>query len=281
MDMKILGLVDGDTSSAYIVMRDIARYSRNNIDVQSWVPNLDMSGYDLVYIHSGILLSEFNPSVVEAVMNLEVPVMAGLRGMLNWKRWVNTDGLTYRPFVDKISAILCSNRSFLNVSKRISSTPAYLAPSCIDPTLFVPTPAPLNFTVGFVGHRDHGSKGYAKFKTLPWVQSVADGSIPHSEMPQFYNGVSVYCCTSNEEGAPVPPKEAASCGRPVCSFSVGDIQDWLPKKLIASDITDMSRIIRELQYRDAWRAAALACFEAVEPYYAQVVAKTYDTIFES
>lgn len=283
--MRVLCITDGEDSSATIVMRDYAKKSRHFIDVRPWNNDVGLralsTDYDLVYLHSGILLSPMNTIIVDTLTQSSTPWMAGLRGMLNYKRWLVNSRSGFHPWVGKLRGILCSNLWFLARCREMSKVPSILAPSCVDPDLFQPLAPPMDFSIGFVGHPNHGAKGYEYFNQLSFPKKIADGSIAHSDMPNFYKGISVYCCTSVEEGAPVPPKEAASSARPVVSFDVGDIRDWLPERLIVRNIPEMEKAVHRLRQNAEWHRAANECWEAVEPYYSVNIARVYDSAFES
>ncbi|MEZ5363373.1 MAG: glycosyltransferase [Bryobacterales bacterium] len=47
-----------------------------------------------------------------------------------------------------------------------------------------------------------------------------------SDMARFYNSLDMFVISSDSEAAPFVALEAASCGVPVVSTSVGDVPDW-------------------------------------------------------
>lgn len=57
--------------------------------------------------------------------------------------------------------------------------------------------------------------------------SSQQGPFSPSEMPGFYHGIDYYLCTSWHEGTPNPALEAASCGVPVVSTSVGNMPELI------------------------------------------------------
>ena len=54
--------------------------------------------------------------------------------------------------------------------------------------------------------------------------------IPHNEMPEYYNKIDIYICTSEIEGTPNPVLEAMACGVPVISTNVGVVKDLFGKQ---------------------------------------------------
>jgi glycosyltransferase involved in cell wall biosynthesis len=59
---------------------------------------------------------------------------------------------------------------------------------------------------------------------FPVVSCFADRQerfIPHSEMPDYYEKIDLYVCTSKIEGTPNPILESMACGIPIVSTDVG------------------------------------------------------------
>ncbi|MDD4376365.1 MAG: glycosyltransferase family 4 protein [Clostridia bacterium] len=54
--------------------------------------------------------------------------------------------------------------------------------------------------------------------------------IPHDKMPDYYNKIDLYICTSEIEGTPNPVLEAMACGVPVISTNVGVVRDVFGEK---------------------------------------------------
>ena len=54
------------------------------------------------------------------------------------------------------------------------------------------------------------------------------GMVDYDHMPDFYNTLSLFVCTSTIEGIPAPPLEALACGVPVVVPSGVGIMDELP-----------------------------------------------------
>jgi len=65
------------------------------------------------------------------------------------------------------------------------------------------------------------------------VLEIADRNIkmiPHQEMPDYYNSIDIYVCTSRTEGTPNPVLEAMACGVPIISTDVGIVPEIFGKK---------------------------------------------------
>lgn len=52
-------------------------------------------------------------------------------------------------------------------------------------------------------------------------------TIPQDEMPNFYNSIDLYVCTSKNEGTPLPVLEAMAMGIPIISTDVGVVGEAL------------------------------------------------------
>lgn len=52
-----------------------------------------------------------------------------------------------------------------------------------------------------------------------------EGYIPHEKMPDYYNSIDVYICTSKNEGTPNPVLESMASGVPIISTDVGIVRD--------------------------------------------------------
>ena len=82
------------------------------------------------------------------------------------------------------------------------------------------------------GHRFTGLAQWLRRLHLPVLAqrtgaSAHQGPLSPLEMPSFYHGIDYYLCTSWHEGTPNPALEAASCGVPVVSTSVGNMPELI------------------------------------------------------
>lgn len=51
--------------------------------------------------------------------------------------------------------------------------------------------------------------------------------LPYNSMPQFYNDLDVFLCTSREEGGPLTPLQAGACGVPTISSDCGHMKEFI------------------------------------------------------
>jgi len=85
---------------------------------------------------------------------------------------------------------------------------------------------------------------------LRYLDASKDNPWDQWEMPEFYQGISVYVCASLSEGTPNPILEAMSCGRPVISTNVGIVPEVVdPGKnglIVKRDSRDLASAIDTL-----------------------------------
>ena len=92
-----------------------------------------------------------------------------------------------------------------------------------------------NFVVGWAGSIDN-HHGNARVRELmqPAVERAGcdlilaareQNFITHENMPEFYQNLDCYVCTSRTEGHPLSVLEAASCGIPILSTPVGIVRE--------------------------------------------------------
>ena len=69
-------------------------------------------------------------------------------------------------------------------------------------------------------------------------------------MPEYYNGIDIYVCTSRTEGTPNTVLEAMACGVPVISTDVGIVPEVFGEKqkefIIKRDKNELKDKIKEL-----------------------------------
>ena len=118
--------------------------------------------------------------------------------------------------------------------------PVSVIHDAVDIGQFQPSELPGEFTAGFVGNSKH-CLGQVKGLDLIRAACMTVGvrlfahdtacmkrETPHDMMAALYDRMSVYVCASSEhEGGPVPPIEAAACGRPVISTRTGAMREFV------------------------------------------------------
>lgn len=139
-------------------------------------------------------------------------------------------------FLNKFKGVFVLNRflfkDFYPVIKNL-----YYCPNGVDTQLFQPKSKVGSgklLTVGWVGNPNHGcDKGFFEYiyplskRGFKLRVSNKETLNRYEDMPDYYNQIDVYVCTSNTEGTPNPCLEAAACGRPILSTKVGNMPEFV------------------------------------------------------
>ena len=160
---------------------------------------------------------------------------------------------------DQIAADLTSG------AFELGDTPIITVEDGVDTSLFLPSPMPDEFTVGWCGNSgvgrglvkglDRAAEACDKLGVKFLVEDQCNcGWLPHWYMPGWYRQISVYLNPSIADGTPNPPLEAMACGRPVISTPVGVmprvIQHGLNGYLADHTADGMARCLRQIMRRD-------------------------------
>lgn len=226
--MNVVAIVDSTNWSAYTVMSNVAERSKHNITVKLFCPPSNLDDVDLVYYRYGALASkhQINRKNTKWVLGISG------HGCLGRCR---KNKHTFSDWASNFDAMTANSMEMMGVLERTKPDfPTFLCHSGVDTKVFKPTPFPEEFHIGWAGKISGGFKRLVDLKKLPFPKklSVVGGGSgrSHSEMPKFFEGISVYVSTSLKEGSPLPPKEAAACGRPVTGLSAGDLPEWIPPR---------------------------------------------------
>lgn len=294
-ELNVVAVCDGGSSSASIVMRGIIKNSKHNITLRQWeLKKQDIKEADIIYVHYGGMLTPW-PSEINTLLEKhkdDVKWIAGIRGVLNFKRW--TDGwlpTRFCDFVYDLDGISCANTKFKDIALKVDpDLNVFVCHSGTITDLFKPSPLPEEFNIGWVGAAASGAKMFGNFIRLPFPKRTAaydvGTSMPYKELPKFYSKISVYVSVSVEEGSPVPPKEAASCGRPVLAIDCGDLAEWVPKEWIVENYKDSWRLLIPLieqlrDDRDLLEKETVRFRQLALQWDFRTVVKEYDCMFES
>lgn len=158
--------------------------------------------------------------------------ITGVTAHRNWEQFKLEEKSKY---VDAIFAV--SNLLYNEVKDYHKHT--YYLPNGVNESLFIEkTPIPLerdNLYVGHVGKlfpiKNQESIiepacQMAGVEYLPHYNNHKN-AIPHEKMVDVYQPMDIFICASDEDGTPNGLLEAASCGRPAISNSIGNAPDLL------------------------------------------------------
>ena len=279
---------DGDSSSATFVIRNILKRSRHNCSLHQWNAEY-REDTDIIYFHYGGILTD-NSSIVENFLKKkrDYKWIAGIRGRLNFKRWLKNGG--FHDFVFLLDGVSCANERFRVLSEEKGLSNVFVCHSGVDTEAFSVKPPPKEFCIGWAGSGYAGSKMFGNFLRLPFPKRTSAYDFGTSrkfvDMPSFYDKVGVYVSTSVEEGSPLPPKEAASSGRPVVAIDVGDLCEWVPKEWLVPNFKDSYKLLIPLieQLRDDEELYLRECKrfrEIIENWDYSIIVNEYDSMFSS
>jgi len=144
--------------------------------------------------------------------------------------------------VDHLNGVICVNRQLLHHAAQRHMGAAWI-PAGVDTNVYEPNGRKLaddrRLRVGWCGQAKFGEENT---KGRKWVLDplMAHAGLGYDwrirdrgpwepfsqeEMIDWYGDLDVLICTSISEGTPMPPLEAMSCGVPVISTRVGDLEE--------------------------------------------------------
>jgi len=144
----------------------------------------------------------------------------------------------------------CSKKIRKFLQQEFPKKKIFLLSHGVDTDLFSPLPNEhQGFSVGWAGDCKR------KLKRFPLAQAIAHEagleltiagfkSRPHSGMAQFYNSIDCLLVTSETEAHPLIVYEAMSCGVPVVTTDVGDVDEYIVNGINGFILpVDTSRIV--------------------------------------
>jgi glycosyltransferase involved in cell wall biosynthesis len=228
------------------VCRGVKAHSKHDIELTYyWIGGYTPSEWDVIYIHCGAVMSGEKKQYVLDHRD-ETKWAVGIRGPTAYKRNV-------RRLNSKLwDAFSCGSIVWMDRVDKGSKeldVEGYVCHGGIDVNMFNVQPLPDEFVIGWAGNAGNGAKRFKRFYELPFnKRAVGGGAFNHFKkmnietdimfiptvkyqfMNNFYASCSLYVNTSYKEGGPLPPKEAAACGRPVVCTRVGDAPEWIPEE---------------------------------------------------
>ena len=110
--------------------------------------------------------------------------------------------------------------------------------------------------------------------------------IPQEEMPQFYNSIDVYVCTSKTEGTPLTILESMAMGIPVITTNVGVVEEVFGEKQKQYILTERNKEelkikIKELIKKNDFYSLSQENLEQVKNNDWHVICSKYADFFEN
>lgn len=142
----------------------------------------------------------------------------------------------------KFAGVICPSIELSKFAVEIGAKAKYI-PAGIDDEHFVPADRQWDgkskLVVGWAGQagaKSWSTKGFSEIllplqdllgESVEWRINTAnyESAIAYEFLPTWYQSIDLFLCTSISEGSPMPPFEAAACGRPVLSTPVGNLPE--------------------------------------------------------
>ncbi|MAG24899.1 hypothetical protein CMI47_04895 [Candidatus Pacearchaeota archaeon] len=170
-----------------------------------------------------------------------------ISSITSWKI-LSMDKRKMKKIIKKPYAISVNNLGLYKELKHIRSDIVYL-PNCVDTKVFCPDKKKKShnpIVLGWTGNVDREEKNYKRL--LKPVMKKLKGDVSFnliktkkgnkgshykskSDMNLYYNSLDYYLNVSSSEGTPNPCLEAASCGIPLISTSVGNMPELIKHRV--------------------------------------------------
>ena len=191
--------------------------------------------YDIIYLlfHTMLMRKSVRSLYGKQKFITMVTVYPTLRPIFSRKKEI------FIGVANKCEAILANNKKSLKDLQSIYKKSSYLAPRGVDPNIFYPISNEFNenkeFTVVFCG-KSNPEKGLkniiepackkAGVKLITNERNFTN-ALNEDQMREFYNEADVYIVASTMDGTPNTALEAAACGKPILSNSIGNMPEFI------------------------------------------------------
>lgn len=175
----------------------------------------------------------------------------------DWRAWSTSKMRNLRNaryHLPRFDALLAVNPALGEFAKTVSHDAAYI-PAGVDHEYFRPSRSigkGRKLTIAWSGQFDPKNKNTKCYEdvllplqaklgdTFLWQinKSDARNCLSFPEVRRWYHSADIYLCTSLSEGTPMPPFEAAACGRAVVSTRVGAVPLLVDEEFLAPAFTD-------------------------------------------
>lgn len=251
--MKVLIISDFRDWAFGHISKDIKKFTQDDVDITIIYLNenaIDIAQntwkkYDIVFIMGWHLYRYFEFIPKEKVIT-------GINSFCQWDFDMSNGKRIFPPiqkFIDYLRGFCRINvisKRLIDLFSDHDLSDIYYTPNGVDCDLFRPKKdIPDKFIAGVI------AKSYRwKLKNINKIfipatrnsqvnHRILSGETSYENMPDFYNSLSCYVCTSKSEGFSMSCLEAGACGRPLISTNISGTEEMIiPKK--TGFIADMS-----------------------------------------
>ena len=228
--MKILCIRHTD-EPAKNICASIKRHSSHIIIIKDRNVDPNKFNVDLVFYYN--ICDLFKDHVMSRAINCKHPIVVGIQSY----KIVLQNKYDLLKKIPKLIGISTLNNDLKKILEPIYNLPIITSYCSANELLFRET-KPINkngkLRIGYVGTFRKDKQFNKIMKPLMSdlkhnisfnIAGKAGKKMLYPSMPQFYNSIDLLLCTSNYEGGPLPPIEAAFCGRPTLTTKVGFMED--------------------------------------------------------
>ncbi len=170
-------------------------------------------------------------------------IITGIHSFCTWDFNLSKGEKVLQPpesLIDYLGDFLRINiisKRLLNLFSKHDLPDIYYTPNGVDCDLFYPKiDMPNKFVAGIIAQPfkkrlksidqtfiPSMEKSQIDYKIL----SGGESTLPYEDMPDFYNSLNCYVCTSRSEGFSMSSLEAGACGRPLISTDVSGTEEMI------------------------------------------------------
>jgi hypothetical protein len=286
-DMNIQVICDGDGSSATTTMYGVAKYSKHNLQILQWYPDVSKKP-DMIYLHYGTLVNTMEDLVKS---HPEIKWGVGVVGQLNMFRMYENlyvPKIQYVPAMKLMDGIIALGEKYKqNILAFNDSIPVYEFEVGVDNGMFSRQPPQKYFSIGMAEIFNYPlvDDCLRRFLHYPFPHKMSCGGTGTDrlfhEMPNFYRDISVFIdnvCDPRPGGLMF--LEAGAVGRPVLCMKSGILAKWFPDEWLARDDNDMIDKIHSLEDRNTYEKAVNQWCNIAKSRDYSIVAKEFDYAFD-
>jgi len=229
--MKVL-IVRYNDQPAVNIVDNMTMFSRYRCDVRTR-DRLDVSGYDVVFYYN--INDIFTTNVYDMLVKTQTHICVGAQ---SWRFTFESEWIDKFPNLNVIGVCSPTGEILDAVLKRIPPVVSAVTPFSADRRFFTETDSIRTegkLRVGYIGtfredkrYLDIVKPAFDQLKGQVEFNIIGKASgkrVEHTKMVEEYNTMDCLVVGSKYESGPMPPLEAALCGRPTITTKCGMMQD--------------------------------------------------------